>query len=96
MKDRHSILLGFVRENAQESSTRLVMILCTLGGLAMARGVWVFAMKNPKETGSIGVLSGIVGTLIVSAAVAIAQRTRKGGEPGDAPPILPPPAGPQP
>ena len=99
MKARHSILLGFVRENARESSTRLVMILCTLGGLAMAYGVYRFAMMNPTQTGTTGVLSGIVGTFIVSGAIAIAQRTRKGAEPADVPPVspvIPPPPGPQP
>jgi hypothetical protein len=93
-KDRHSILLGFVRENARESSTRLVMILCTLGGLAMGYGVYRFAMTYPTQTGTTGVLAGVVGSFIVSGAVAIAQRTKKGAEPADIPPAPAPPAPP--
>lgn len=102
MRDRHSILLGFVREHARESSTRLVMILCTLGGLAMAYGVFRFAMANPTQTGTASILAGVVGAFIGSGAIAIALRTRKGCEPGDTDPAPttavaapPPPTGPQ-
>jgi hypothetical protein len=97
-----TVALGFVRERAPESSTRLVMVLCTLGGLGSAYGAYHFAMANPAQTGTVGVLAGIVGAFIGSGAVAIALRTRKDAEPGDAaiPPVIPPaipqpPTGPQ-
>jgi len=77
--------LGFVREHTPESSTRLVMILCTIGGLGSAYGAYRFAMTNPTQTGTVGVLAGIVGAFIGSGAVAIALRTRKDAEPGDPP-----------
>jgi len=84
-RDVLQVALGFVREHAPESSTRLVMILCTLAGMGSAWGVFRFAMRNPTATGTTGVLAGIVGAFIGSGAVAIALRMRKDGEPGDKP-----------
>lgn len=78
-----TVALGFVREHAPESSTRLVMILCTLAGIGSAWGVFHFAEGHPSETGTTGILAGIVGAFIGSGAVAIALRMRKDGEPGD-------------
>lgn len=84
-RDVVRVALGFVRENAPESSTRLVMILCTLGGLGSAYGTYHFAMAHPEHTGTVGVLAGMVGAFIGSGAVAIALRMRKNLEPGDTP-----------
>lgn len=84
-RDVVNVALGFVREHAPESSTRLVMILCTLAGMGSARAVFLFADKHPTETGTIAILAGIVGAFIGSGAVAIALRMRKDGEPGDKP-----------
>ena len=79
------VALGFVRENAPESSTRLVMILCTLGGMGSAYGTYRFAMAHPEHTATAAVLGGMVGAFIGAGAVAIALRMRKNLEPGDKP-----------
>lgn len=86
-------IVGFARENAPESATRLVMLACTYGGLRAAERAFQFAMEHPSETGTTGILASVVAAFILNGAIALGLRTRKGGEPGDAPPA-PPPAGP--
>lgn len=74
---------GFFKEDAPESSTRLVMILCAATGCVIGLAACGFAYRHPDSTSSIAALFVGATGFIASGAVAIALRTRKGKEPGD-------------
>ena len=76
-------LRGFFKEDAPESSTRLVMVLCAVTGCIIGLAACAFAFKYHDSTGGIAALFVGATGFIASGAVAIALRTRKGKEPGD-------------
>ena len=73
----------FFREDTQQSSTRLVMVLCAVTGCVIGLAACAFAFKYHDSTGGITALFVGATGFIASGAVAIALRTRKGKEPGD-------------
>lgn len=73
----------FFREDRPQSSTRLVMFLCAVTGCVIGLAACGFAFRFHDATGGIAALFTGAGFFIGSGAVAIALRTRKGGEPGD-------------
>jgi hypothetical protein len=72
-----SVLLGFLREKARESSTRLIAIILALTGSACALGTIRFAFVHPDAVVMVTAMTAVTTTIIVSGCIAIVNRTKK-------------------
>ena len=79
-----STALGFVRENAPESCTRLCAVLCCLTGCTIGVATVEFARANPSQAASITALGVLASGFIAGGTVSLLARKRKAFTPQDA------------
>jgi hypothetical protein len=71
-----TIALNFLREQGQESCTRLCALLCCLTGCGAAVATLRFAFTNPRAAATVAALVGITSALIAAGCVALLTRKR--------------------